>query len=351
MGKKPFISIITLTFNHRAYIEQTIRSVLQQTYQNWEWIILDDGSTDDTGYIIKSFKDSRIRYVFQEHTGFNYLAENHNKVLNMCNGDLIAMLDSDDYWPDYKLDVQLKSFDSPEIVLSYGECCVVNQHNKRIGYMDLIEDENIATNTPIGTSLKAFLKLIDLKRYLFIHNSTVMIKKDNLIKIGGFINAPGTHQDFPTWVKLSLQGRFSAIPVCLGYWRRHPMATTYKQNQIQLFDTGINFLRDFIIQNEEKLREIGLSFDLDFLEKRWKEIREVFITYLPFNMAMLMLRLDSFNEAQRHFLNFLKEHNGLKNRLMYYLLILSSLIKFDLVSPVIDWKEKIRKGIFRANYY
>jgi glycosyltransferase involved in cell wall biosynthesis len=67
MDNKPIISILSSVYNERLYIEQTIRGVLNQTYENWEWIILDDGSTDGTGEILRGIKDERVRCVFQEN--------------------------------------------------------------------------------------------------------------------------------------------------------------------------------------------------------------------------------------------------------------------------------------------
>ena len=127
----PLISILTPVFNQSAYIKQTIDSVLKQTYQNWQWILVDDGSTDGTGDIITGVKERRIRYFFQEHAGRDHLTGTRNKALAECKGDLIAMLDGDDYWPAYKLEEQVKNFASPDIVLSYGECMIVNGEGKK----------------------------------------------------------------------------------------------------------------------------------------------------------------------------------------------------------------------------
>ena len=65
--KHPLVSIITPTYNHEEYIGTCIDSVLNQTYQNWEMIIIDDGSTDKTGYEVTKYNDDRIKYVKQEN--------------------------------------------------------------------------------------------------------------------------------------------------------------------------------------------------------------------------------------------------------------------------------------------
>lgn len=337
MNRKPLISIITPVYNQSFDINQTIQTVLNQTYQNWEWIILDDGSTDDTGDIIKSYKDSRIYYAFQEHAGVNQLVKTFNKALKMCNGDFIAMLDYDDYWPEYKLETQIESFDKPDIVLSYGECCVVNQKERNISNMNIPSDACIANNEPVGSSLKILM----FNRYCFIANSTVMLKKSALLNIGGFVEAEGLYQDFPTWTRLSLEGRFSATPRCLGYWRRHPSSSNIGSNPELLFDAGVNFLRAFVLQNKGKLKYLGFLYDMDNLEEHWEEIKKEFITSLPYNRAMLMLRLGLFDEAKAEFKKFLGKDSSLKNKLIYCLIVFSGLIKADIVNPLSDFKRKI----------
>jgi len=326
---KPLVSILTLVYNHSAFIEQTIDSVLNQTLQNWEWIILDDGSTDGTGEMIRNIKDSRIHYSLQEHTGFDHLTRTYNKALAMCSGDFIALLDGDDYWPEYKLGIQVKSFDDPDTVLSYGECLVINQNGKKIHYACLPEDLSVAHNNPIGSALKKLL----VDKFCFMVHPTVMVRKSTLLTVGGFIEAGGIGEDFPTWLRLSLEGKFLAIPRCLGYYRKHPFSVTATQNPIVYFDNEINFLRDFIVRNNQKLENLGFSFDMNELEKHWVDIR-------MFNNAMFMLKLGSHKNAQSEFGKFLERNSSIKSKIIYVLIILSALFKINLVNPAtyINWK-------------
>ena len=337
MKKKPLISILTPVFNQRAYIRQTIRSVLNQTYQNWEWIILDDGSTDGTGEIIRSLKDSRIRYEFQEHEGAAQLTRTYNKALSRCNGEYIAMLDHDDYWPDDKLEVQVKGLDDPGVVLSYGECCIVNSRGKHIAHMGIPEDTGTANNEPVGSALKMLL----LQRHCFIINATVMLRRSALEAIGGFLEAQGLFHDYPTWVRLSLEGRFAAIPRCLGYWRRHPSSLSIRSDPALLFDAGLNLLREFMFQNKERLNDLGFLYDINRIEQNWGTMRSEFLAYLPYNRSMLMLRMGLFKEAKAEFRKFLEKYPSPKNTFIYYLIVCSGLMNFDLVNPLAKMKEKL----------
>jgi glycosyltransferase involved in cell wall biosynthesis len=336
MISKPLLSILTPAFNSAEYIRETINSVLSQTYKDWEWTILDDGSTDGTGEIIRSFKDNRIKYIFQEHKGIDRLTKTYNKALSLCNGDFIAFLDHDDYWPQYKLQMQIESLQVPAIVLSYGECCVVNQEGKKIGYIGIPVDRNIACNNPVGSSLRRLL----YERDCFISNSTVIVKKSALLNIGGLVEAKGLFHDFPTWVRLSLEGRFAALPCCLGYLRRHPSSTYLNTDPEALFDAGINYLRTFVPRSEKKLNKLDLFYDTEMLEKHWEEIRTSYLRALPYNRAMLMLKRGSFREARAEFKKLLEKEHSVKNALMFVLVILSELVKYDLVNPVAASKGK-----------
>lgn len=96
------ITIITPTFNRGHLIARAIESVLKQSYSNFEYIIVDDASTDNTEKVIKSFSDSRIRYMKYENNGGNAVARNIG--VNAATGDFIAFLDSDDEYLPYYLE-------------------------------------------------------------------------------------------------------------------------------------------------------------------------------------------------------------------------------------------------------
>lgn len=336
MLSRPLISILTPVFNQSSYIDQTIRSVISQTYQNWEWIIVDDGSTDGTGDIIRDVADSRIRYTFQEHAGVDHLNRTRNRALMMCNGDLIAMLDGDDYWPDYKLKVQVKDFVLPDIVLSYGECIVVNGKGKKMYYRQLPTDRHVANNDPVGSSLKLFL----LERDCFITNSTVMLNKKALLRIGGFLDVKDMAHDLTTWTQLSLEGRFAGKPLCLGYWRRHHSSTNYNRNPEVLLNAGLDFLRDFVESNKQKLAKLGFSYDSDIFEAYWSRLKPSAHYY---TRSIIALGSGSFSEGKAEFRRFMEGDASFKQRLIYVTMLLSSLIRFDLVNPLMDFKARAEK--------
>jgi glycosyltransferase involved in cell wall biosynthesis len=332
MDKQPQVSILSSVYNCSSYIRQTIHSVLNQTYDNWEWVILDDGSTDGTGDMIRDLHDKRIRYFFQEHDTARHITKNFNKALKMCDGDLVAVIDGDDYWPEDKLQVQVQSFDDPHVILSYGEAYLVNHEGKKIGYIGLPEDLSIANNNPTGSVLDILLE----ENSCVIANSTVMLRKDALLGIGGFLEVKGMAQDFPTWVRLALEGTFSAMPICLGYYRKHASSYSIMHNRETAFNDEIRFFEEFIRTFKAELNGLGFHYDIGKLRKHWEEIR----IYIPYSSALYMLMFGSFKDARSEFRKFLQRAPSIKNRLIYFLIVLSSYAKADLVNPLVYWREK-----------
>lgn len=113
------VSIIMPSWNTEKFIAESIQSVINQTYTNWELIIVDDCSTDHTDDVVASFHDDRIRYYHnQKNSG---AALTRNKALREARGEWIAFLDSDDLWMPEKLEHQIKFMDKYDYCLSYTE--------------------------------------------------------------------------------------------------------------------------------------------------------------------------------------------------------------------------------------
>jgi glycosyltransferase involved in cell wall biosynthesis len=107
MNYAPLVSIILPTFNRAKYIERSIKSILNQTYTNFEFIIIDDGSTDNTDEILSSFNEDRIKIIKGPHKGASAA---RNSGIQISKGDYLAFQDSDDEWMLNKLEEQLDIF-------------------------------------------------------------------------------------------------------------------------------------------------------------------------------------------------------------------------------------------------
>lgn len=150
----PKISIITPAYNVSVFLPETIESVLQQTYQDWEMIIVDDCSQDDTFGIAKKYSslDPRIK-VFQNDSNCG-VAATRNHALDMAQGDYIAFLDSDDMWLPEKLEKQLSFMEKEGCVLTYTKyqnyISETKQRGKIIRAPKKMTAKKVIGNTAIG---------------------------------------------------------------------------------------------------------------------------------------------------------------------------------------------------------
>lgn len=155
--RKPLVSVIMPAHNAEQHIGQAIRSVQQQTVEDWELIILDDCSTDATGQIVtqEARKDSRIRlYRNTENLG---VAKSRNRGLALRRGDHVAFLDSDDTWHPEKLELQLNCFRQTDADLVYTAYTIVNATDNalrkayavpaQITYLHLLKENVIGCST------------------------------------------------------------------------------------------------------------------------------------------------------------------------------------------------------------
>ena len=119
MKESPLVSVIIPVYNYDRYLAEAVESVLNQTYQHVEVIVVDDGSTDRSGEVAKSFADRGVQYCYQVHSG---IGPTRNKGVELARGDFIAFLDADDRWPIQKIERQLGAFETdPELEMVFGQ--------------------------------------------------------------------------------------------------------------------------------------------------------------------------------------------------------------------------------------
>ena len=235
---RPLVSIVTPTFNHENFIGACIESVLRQTYENWELIIVDDGSTDRTRFVIQNYPDPRIHYIHQKHQGIEALPHTYNRALECANGSLIAILEGDDVWPSNKLDTQIPGFEDDEVIVAYGMVGELSADGKWGGQLSRSARRNrnlpapILSNSPVGSTTLSLLSRSDL-----IPPSAAIIRRSALEAIGGFQYVPGLCvTDFPTFLRLSREGKFHYTPEIMGFRRRHLQSVSF--NNIERISTA-----------------------------------------------------------------------------------------------------------------
>lgn len=171
---EPLVSIITPLYNSEKYIAETIESVLAQTYSNWEMIIVDDCSKDNSTKIVEEYqkKDRRIKLYRNEiNKGVSYT---RNRAIDLSQGKYIAFLDSDDLWKKEKLEKQIKFMEEKNVVLSYTAYEKINEDGSKRGEVrvpDKLDYEELLKNCLIGF-LTAIYRKEELKDFKFGYVTT-----------------------------------------------------------------------------------------------------------------------------------------------------------------------------------
>lgn len=154
------VSIVMPTHNDEKFVKDTITSVLNQSFDDFELIIIDDNSTDETADIIKTFSDKRIKLIVNENN--RGAAFSRNVGLSLATGEFIAFLDGDDRWYPDKLKLQLQFMEENNYVFSYTDYELIDEENNKMG---------IYYTGPMKVSYRKFVR-ID-----YVGTSTVMYKR------------------------------------------------------------------------------------------------------------------------------------------------------------------------------
>jgi len=246
--ENPLVSVVTPVYNHGRYIGQSIQSLLAQTYTNWELVVVDDGSTDNTAEVIQSFGDPRITYMYQENRGVRELAATINTGLRKTSGELVTMLPSDDTWPNCRLEKQVPVFRDSSVVLCFGRQSLIDENNNIVGEVRPPADLSKVENRPVGSALhEMFLSN-------FIPQPTVLIRRTALDQIGGYLQPPGLlAEDYPTQMALALLGEFRYLDLPLANYRLHEAQMT-RQHYLEMVQTDLPYVLEFFRSLDPELQ-------------------------------------------------------------------------------------------------
>jgi len=241
-GKEPFISVVMSCHNSKKRLKTSIESILDQTYKNFEFIIIDDGSTDDTLDIIRGYSasDRRIKIIEKPNTG---LADSLNEGIKIAKGGWIARMDADDVSFVDRFEKQIEFIKkNPEIdVLGTG--AVLISPNNEIQNSILLSERHEQITKDI------------FKRTIIFHSSVIM-KKAFFEKVGGYDTNLLRSQDFDLWLKgIKLGHKYHNLQcVLLKYYTNN-----YKR---MLKDVKDKFISALIITFRYRYFRKGLSWAL-----------------------------------------------------------------------------------------
>jgi len=221
----PIISIILRSYNRKQYVGRAIESVLSQDFQDFELLIVDDGSTQETLDVLKVYakKDSRVRLLKQEHAGLTVAL---NRGVGEARGKYIAILDDDDFWCNpRKTKMQIAFLEEhPEYMVVGGGVKRIDGEGREIGeYMLPKEDEEIRRV---------------ILQYNPIANISAVFRKQDWEKIGGYNESLNFSEDWDLWMRLGKIGKLHNIQEYLAVYQRD----VYSKPQRELRRIALNNL-------------------------------------------------------------------------------------------------------------
>ena len=267
----PEVSVVIPTYNSAQFLGEALQSVFSQTFYDYETIVVNDGSTDDTEKVIDLY-NNRIKYILQENGG---PARARNYGIKESSGKYIAFLDADDIWLPSKLEKQVLMFrQRPELAMILTGNFVVNadgvplfQVEKRKRFME----GNIAKN-------------------IFLHSgvltSTVMVRKEIFDKIGLFEEDLRIGEDDNMWIRIAANYQIELIDEPLAKYRSHPNSLTrdkmklfeYVQTNIRLLSQRYGGVKEKIedaIPLKLSIMQFAMGYHF-FKEQNHKEARRAF---------------------------------------------------------------------------
>jgi glycosyltransferase involved in cell wall biosynthesis len=214
----PIVSVVIPMFNVEKYIEQSIQSVLNQSFHNFELILVDDGCSDNTINLVKTFNDHRIRLIQQKNRG---LSGARNTGIDKSQGLYLALLDADDYWAPDKLTKHLRHLNmNPDVGVSYCPSLFVDEEGELLGIGQFPRLENVSTQhvfcrNPIGNGSAPVIRRSLLKEIEFFG-----INDDKYRKMY-FDETLRQSEDIELWTRVALTTtwKFEGIPEPLTFYR------------------------------------------------------------------------------------------------------------------------------------
>ena len=207
LKSNPLVTILMPVYNGEKYLLESIESIFYQSYYNYELLLIDDFSKDQSIQLIESFNDERIRII--KNSKNIGQAATMNVGINKAKGDIIFRLDQDDISTPDRLEVQMETMNNQDNIIIGSWAQVINEFSKIIGYVEHpIENEAILDSLAINCPLT---------------HSSICISKKNLIDLNGYSINYSMAMDWDLWVRAARKNiKFHNIPDYLVKLRSHP---------------------------------------------------------------------------------------------------------------------------------
>ena len=295
----PKVSVVMASYNHEKYVAETIESVLSQTYQDWEFIITDDGSRDGTVDVMKRFDDRRIKLsCFSQNQG---ACAAINNCIQEAKGEYIAVINSDDAWMPEKLEKQVKFLDEhPEKGAIFGYAQIIDEEGKKI-----TEENHFYSQVFIQPNRTRFEWL----RHFFFNGNclchpSILIRKHCYDDIGLYDERFALLPDFDFWIRLCIKYEIFIMPESLVKFRIRLQEANASGNKPE---TQMRHHLEFsqILKNYISPDTLNIFLDIfpvsariEGIESRLN-IKDIEVELAPFIIAMFAIRHS--NPAHRYF--------------------------------------------------
>jgi len=294
MRKEPLVSIIINCHNGEEYLEQTLHSILNQTYKNWELIFFDNSSNDGSKNIFKSFDDKRFKYFYNTEKINLYYAR--NKAIQKTKGEFISFIDCDDWWEKNNLNLRKEFFLNRSYSFSYSNCYYYFEKNKK----KKLFNKDQLPNGYIFESL--------CKNYL-VNLSTIIIRRSYLSKLAYYFDRKyNVIGDYDLILRLSEKYLVHSIDKPLVNIRYHEKNLSRLNRDLHYKEYKIWYKKIINLDQYKNYKNIFLK-KLKYLEiikdiinfKNFKILKKI-ISY-PFCYNKVKLLIIFF--IPRYFLNFI----------------------------------------------
>ncbi|KAB0666491.1 glycosyltransferase [Oryzomonas japonica] len=256
MSYQPLVSVVMPAYNASEFIAEAIKSVLSQTYQHLELIVIDDGSVDNTGEIVSEFVEKykpTIRYQYQDNSGRPACAR--NKGIILARGEWIAFLDSDDYWINGHLQQLIeKAKIDKEVALVYGSKIWVDQNG----------NEYPPEYQPRYEMPEGWIFAEMFKNNLMC-TSSLLVKRSKLFDVDLFNESKSLKvaEDYDLCLKISATSKVASLPELKYYYRRHNTNTTLDNSKrarglITAVDNAANLVINGKVAKENDLQDVDI---------------------------------------------------------------------------------------------
>ena len=225
-------------------LTEAIDSVLNQTFKDFELIVVDNYSSDNTESVVKSYADDRVRYFKNQNKGF--IGVNRNYGIKKSRGEYIAFLDDDDLWLPEKLERQVKLLDSnKELGLVYSDCYVIDSSG------DLRKGTYFVSRKPVRGN--AFSELFQRNPIPML---TVVIRKEVFDKVGGFNPRYKISLDYDLWLRIAEYYPVDFVEQPLAKFRVHS-GSIYQKHTALAYRENLQIMDYWLDRNPDLKRELG----------------------------------------------------------------------------------------------